>query len=295
MLKAPGFPFEKAATPLAGNSVHSELLYRSNLVGIFNIQSGEGIMDLWKDHHVMKKHFLLFCLALLVGLPCLSGTALPSITYDLAGDWNPPANPNGTWAYWANGSPMSYTNYNVFDLFPQYGDEGGSVYSAAGTWEGSVWLNTNNPGTVSAYPADGGGTPVSITWTAPTSGTAEISGFIYYNQPLNENRIQIFSLGLSNGNTLVAPTEISGTQYYDAAHPLTFDFTGLTITAGEILTLNLMASPGQDGSSNIMDLTILLTPNNVSAAPVPALSTGVFCLLAFGLAGLFGLKRKYLG
>jgi hypothetical protein len=105
-------------------------------------------------------------------------------SWDLAGDWNPPANPNGAWTYcdYDGGSSSNLTgglfvNLTYFNNFTTFG--GGAYFQPDGLPDGYLYMNTTasaecgiDPGQISLEA--NGGTPVA-RWTAPTSGLYDIS------------------------------------------------------------------------------------------------------------------------
>jgi len=111
----------------------------------------------------------------------LGSPAYAQESWDLAGDWNPPANPNGAWSYGDYDS-------NTFVYLPYMTDTNNNVLGGAGGYvsskgpDGYIFVNLTGsaaygiaPGQVSLE-ADVG-TPVA-RWTAPTSGVYDISVMI---------------------------------------------------------------------------------------------------------------------
>ena len=124
----------------------------------------------------MKKIILFFGLLVSVPLP-FGSSAHAGASWDLAGDWNPPANPNGAWSYgdYDGGSFVSVP----YLVDPNIG--GAGCYSPSQP-NGFIYLNLTGsaaygiaPGQISLEADDG--TPVA-RWTAPASDLYNISVMI---------------------------------------------------------------------------------------------------------------------
>jgi len=107
-----------------------------------------------------------------ISLTLLLGTPGHAQTWDLTGDWNPPANPNGAWTY----------GEFVGGVFAPLDWRAGGYYPAVGASGGYITENTTgsaaygiDPGQISLE-ADGG-SPV-VRWTAPSAGGYNIDVFI---------------------------------------------------------------------------------------------------------------------
>jgi hypothetical protein len=100
-----------------------------------------------------------------------------AVSWDLAGDWNPPANPNGAWTYgdYDGGSFVNLT-------YETNGVGGAGAYVSVVAPDGFIYKNFTGS---AAYGIDPGqvsleansGTPVA-RWTAPASGSYDISVLI---------------------------------------------------------------------------------------------------------------------
>jgi hypothetical protein len=114
-----------------------------------------------------------FCITVFL---CLLGLSAYANVWDLAADWNPPANPNGPWSYGqisgAGGTftPLPWTSFVT--------DHTAGYYGEAGKAEGNVSQNTAswanygiNPGQI-YLESDYGS--AAVQWTAPATGHYEI-------------------------------------------------------------------------------------------------------------------------
>jgi hypothetical protein len=107
-------------------------------------------------------------------------SACAGASWDLAGDWNPPANPNGAWAYGNYGSSNSFVYLTFVTNGVDGGAEGGYLPADGEYYDGGfIYENLVgsaaygiNPGQVSLE--CNWGTPVA-RWTAPASGSYNIS------------------------------------------------------------------------------------------------------------------------
>lgn len=97
----------------------------------------------------------------------------------------------------------------------------------------------------------------SITWTAPAGGTITVAGTIWYAQSAQQ-RSNDFTLTL-RGNTLATGTVAYNSPVGNSrANLLHFNGGGmLSVTAGEVLALEIQRSSGQPyGSIDGIDLTV---------------------------------------
>ena len=218
-------------------------------------------------------------------LICSSLPAPAAVVYDLAGDWNPPNNPNGTWAYLSGSTPMPYQT-SVTEL----GGAGG--YAPSPSYGYFLPLMWKSAGTVYAHsydPFNGNAAngEASITWTSPVNGSVDITGFMYYAHA-GVSRSNDFLVDLG-ADTLASGT-VSYLVAYDEPNKLTFSFTGLPVTVGEVFSVELYRSPGQSfGSTTAMNWTINAVPEPTSV-PLPAAAWSGLVLL--GGLGLKRLRRR---
>lgn len=217
--------------------------------------------------------------AVFVSLPSRAATT----TYDMVADWNPPNNPNGTWAYLQGTSPLPYQS----SVVPLGGAPGYAPGPSWGNFLPLVWMDA---GAIFVHSVDGAnGNPglgeLVMTWTAPATGTVDITGYLYYGQPTLA-RSNDFSLQL--GGKALASGVVSHLVAADEAHKLTFSFTGYGVTAGDVLSLTLQRSAGQTyGTVAVMDWTVTET-----TPPVPEAETYAMMLAGLGVLGAIARRRR---
>jgi hypothetical protein len=224
-----------------------------------------------RKEDVMTK--LLICLA----LGAMTSQAA-TVTYDLASDFSDTDNPNGVWSFDQGTTPLPFRNaptdsnalngaaengyfgvasdFSTAPFILQATEDGSSAtgYSDDDFVTGDVLVHSTSPG---------GGAPVFIDWTAPSAGTITFSGQVWYaHSPVT--RSNDYAIALGSGPDIFTGTVTNGDGL---SAPSTFaDSNVQTVTAGEVLALELSPTEGQNfGSLAGVDLTV----NFTSAAPEP--------------------------
>ena len=121
-----------------------------------------------------------FAISLLMSVALTCGSsAYAGASWDLAGDWNPPANPNGAWTY---GDYDSNALVNLTYMSNDVGGAGAYLPVGGGATDGFIYKNLTGGLAYGIYPGQVSlesdwGTAVA-RWTAPTSGFYDISVLI---------------------------------------------------------------------------------------------------------------------
>ena len=242
--------------------------------------------------------------ALAIGL-AVTCTAVRAATYDLASDWSDSTNPNGPWAY----GLFNGTTFSAFPLHvPSYINVGPAAFTASQpAWTSCAGTGNNGcpqglaksigvPVNAIDFPAGrvGGHTPVTgwlaVQWTAPASGTVDISGDTWMWEDVGRSLITTVMFdGQQLFSPVVIPTQASGNN---SSTPLTFAqaassagvlpsvLQNISVHAGDTITWIAAKAPGSVEWFAGVDMTLVLHP-----VPEPAtLSTlllGLALLTAF--------------
>jgi hypothetical protein len=209
----------------------------------------------------------------------LRGTTVLPYNSNLSGNTCFDASP-GITSDWASG------NVNVAgNCVPAFFVASGTGPTGAGApapdfIAGDVLVHSQNNGT---NLAQGQG---FVTWTAPAAGTITVSGDIWYAHSAVQ-RSNDFILALA-GSTLTSGT-VAYNSGFTRISPDAFNGGGtFAVTAGEVLSLEIVASSGQAfGSADGIDLTVVETVPS-SGVPEP----GSILLLASAAGILTFLRRR---
>ena len=229
-------------------------------------------------------------------MPCgrvlLAGLALGSVigasaasaaTYDVVADWST-SNPNGTWSFLQGTNVLPYQSSGLLNDPTLSGFAPGTT---PGAFLPAFWQDGTDAFVHSVDGANGnpGLGQATLVWTAPISGTIDYSGYLYYAQaPLDRSN----DVTLSIGGASVFTQTISYSEYSGPTDKFTFSGSGISVTAGETLTLVFAMSPGQGvGTETGYDLSITEMP--LSTVPEPA----TWAMMLLGFAGLgFAAYRR---
>lgn len=208
-------------------------------------------------------------------LVMLASPARAVVVYDLVTDFSNASNPNGTW---------TYLKGNV--LLGQFSPVPGtlSIAAANGYWgsapsdlSGAVLQTTANGSTTSLWSDNDflsgdvlvstGGSPVDLTWTAPSNGTFTYSGSFWYADAPSGPGFNDFVLSLNAG-----PTLESGSAGLGQDRPNAVNFvngsTAINVSAGDIFRLSISPSiTAPFGSLAGASLTIDFLPAAVVPEP----------------------------
>jgi hypothetical protein len=233
---------------------------------------------------------LFFLLAVLI-----SGTSNATTYNDATGFSS--SNPSGPWSYGDGTTGTSFTPYNVFST-SCIGFTGASCWEPPTLTLGVPLVAVNNTssilnvGTV-VFPTGlllvhpGPATDSIVRWTAPTSGTASVSGFF---ELLDTHPTGIIGEIFDNGKEVYSGT-LTGPG---ATHP---DTTGeseafaltFVINAGDVISFGVNNDGNFLDDSTGVDANIAVTSGSGGSASVP--EPGTLMLFAAGFLGL-GLKNR---
>jgi hypothetical protein len=191
-------------------------------------------------------------------------------SWNLAADWNPPANPNGAWSY----GEMSG------GVFVPLAWSGVGCYGNGNTSGGFEWYNGSSdfaygidPGQVSLESDSGS---AAVQWTAPADGDYAITVAIGGSTASGGG-------GYGNYYARNAGLNINDVSQSDtswAGNVMSWDFTDVYLAAGS--TVDAFANPGDSGGGN--------TEAQFSVNEVPEPST--LALSALGGFSLMIFRRR---
>jgi len=230
----------------------------------------------------------LVSISTLIGL--LGSSAYATGAWSLAGDWNPPANPNGVWSYgqvvggvfstlpW---TPVSSDNTpGVYGVIQPNGSVGAFVYQINPSGPANYGVN---PGQVSLE-SDWG--TAAVQWKAPSSGIYDIA--VAIGGTTDWEAGSPGQGGTGNVHARTAGLNIGGVtqsgSYSPTANVISWDLNGELLSAGETVIAYV---PQAYGSGNNQ------TEFTVTAVPEPTtIISGVLMLLPFGASTLRILRKS---
>lgn len=204
-------------------------------------------------------------------------------TYGLVAEWNGGPNPNGAWSFLSGSTLLPYWA----SMAPLSGSGGYAPTPNTGAFLPVFWQPGGSGTDVAVHSYDGfNGAGASgeavLSWTAPITGTIDVSGYFYYGQPsLQRSNDVTVTLGAS---TLLSTT-VSFAQHQDYASRYSFALNDLAVTAGQTLSISFWRSAGYaPGTVTMMDVTVM-------AEPVPEPATYALMLGGLALVGWLGRRR----
>lgn len=231
----------------------------------------------------------------LAGVLSVGAVPASATTYDLKSDWSNTDNSNGVWTYLAGTTvlpSLNGANWGGYGFGPGF-----AASSSFGPGFAPVIFqyNDSNPSAVAASMGDivahtqtkdvnfGAGN-FSVEFTAPTAGTATITGDLW-NAHVGFFRWQDWTVTV--GGAQMASGLLKDWTVNGPADPETFDLSGVTLTAGEIVQLTIVYDPNAqqvNGTLVGLDINVALTPTTVVPPTVPEPAS--WSLLLAGVAGL---------
>lgn len=209
---------------------------------------------------------------------------LSAQTYDLTGDWNEGANPNGVWSFregnnllgylpaWGNMSSGSMTQGAYANAIGGAGHVPSVLktiasYAAFDTLPGDILIHSRDN-------ASGGGNGEgSIRWTAPSAGVIGISGAAW--MPRDIGRSVTWSI-LVNGVSVTSGTVYSGDPF-SRSNPYSLSVgsgghspvTNLAVVAGSTVVFRVVTSQaGANGDFVAVDMKVTYGPTDAATVPV---------------------------
>lgn len=239
-------------------------------------------------HAPLKRRF-----AAVLSATALSLGALPAAqatVYGLAGDWSDTQNPNGPWSYLAAGLPLpSVADFIGFG--PAWQDLRLHPSGGNGFTPGLFQFDGTGGEPIDALAGDivghsddgvgvhAGAGVLSIRFTSPTAGLAQVSGNIW-DAHLSVDRTQAWSLWVDN--VLQASGLLLGDGSEGRNNPDLFSVPTANLQAGSVV--ELFVSRYQNGIGGLFGANLTI---DIDPARVPAPATGLLAAL-----GLLALARR---
>jgi hypothetical protein len=235
----------------------------------------------------------------------LGGVAHAATGFSLSGDFSNTLNPNGNWSYLyaGNSLPHQITNTTGNSLYPAVSPAG---YFSTGndldvntpdvlktTIDGSQTYGAQGPFTNSDFltgdvlihsPNDG--TALSIIWTAPSAGTIDFTGDVWYADSMFSRSNDV---SVSLGSSVLGSAVVAYDSYSGRSTPWAISGTDLSVTKGETLVFDFLKSDGQPFGS--LDGVAI---DGTFAAAVPEPATWAMMLVGFGALGVAMRSRRKL-
>lgn len=197
-------------------------------------------------------------------------------TYDLALDWSTSQNPNGPWSVLRGNTLLPYQTTTCCGL-PQ------TTSFAPSSVPGSFLPVFYRPGSAGtdiyfhSYDSFNGGVylgEATVAWTAPSTGTLDLSGYFYYAQN-PDARGNLVTVKL--GNQVLTTSTVSYWEHASKTAKWEFSFNDLAVIAGETLTITSQRIAGiAAGSSIAGDIRVSMVPE---PATLPSICLGSILVL----------------
>ena len=241
---------------------------------------------------------LLSVLAALSSALIAASPPVSAATYDLTTDWST-GNPNGPWSYVAGNTVLpSQSNWGGYGPAFASSSTGGNPTNHG--WVPMIMnYNGSDPtdfdavaGNIVAHSqsndANSGAGNFAVLFTTPVAGTATISGEVW-NAHASVDRWQAWSVLVNN--VVEASGVVKNNTYANggSAHPELFNLPSLTLSAGDIIALDIvMISGGAQTNGGLvgLDMSVDLTAATPLPAALPLFAGGL------GALGLLGWRRK---
>jgi hypothetical protein len=218
----------------------------------------------------------------------LVSSSVSAATDDLVSDWAT-SNPNGTWSFLQGTGLLPYQST---PLCCGLGVPAFAPGTVPGNFLPAFWQSAG-PGTDiyvhSVDPANGNPAlgEATLVWTAPATGTISYSGYLYYAQSSQQRSNDVtFSIGAADLFT----QEIGYTTYTDSSDKFDFSGSGVSVTAGETLSLEFVRL---QFAGTVTGFDLVITESSLPSTPEP--STWVMMLVGLTGLGYAGFRRAKSG